>query len=102
MKLGLVLGAGGVVGMAYHAGVLQALAVEGGLDARTADLVVGTSAGSVVGALLRTGTSPQEIWDLVHEDQAAATFERVGGSPLATAARTIGSAYVASRSLVKI
>jgi NTE family protein len=102
MKLGLVLGAGGVVGMSYHAGVLHALAVEGGLDARRADLVVGTSAGSVVGALLRSGVSPEEIWDLVHENQAEATFERVGGSPLATAARAVGSAYVATRSLVRV
>jgi NTE family protein len=102
MKLGLVLGAGGVVGMAYHVGVLQALDREGGLDARSADLIVGTSAGSVIGALLRSGRSPQDIWDLVHDDQAAATFERVSGSPLAQAARTVGSAYVAARSLVKV
>jgi NTE family protein len=102
MKLGLVLGAGGVVGMSYHAGVLRALEREGGLDLAAADLVVGTSAGSVVGALLRSGTTTQEMWDLVHEDATVATFERVTGSPLAQAARAIGSAYVASRSVLRV
>src|SRR4029077_1135525 len=102
MKLGLVLGAGGGGGMSSHAGVRHALAVEGGLDARSADLVVGTSAGSVVGALLRSGRSTRDIWDLVHEDQAVATFERVGGPPLEPAARAVGSAYVATRSLVRV
>src|SRR4051794_17674678 len=51
-KVWLVLGAGGLTGDAFHRGVLRALA-ERGYDARTADLVVGTSAGSMVGAFLR-------------------------------------------------
>ena len=51
-KIGLVLGAGGMTGDAFHRGVLRALR-ERGYDARTADLVVGTSAGSMVGAFLR-------------------------------------------------
>ena len=54
MRFGLVLGAGGVVGMSYHAGVLHALAQEGGIDPASADLIVGTSAGSVMGTLLRS------------------------------------------------
>ena len=57
-KIGLVLGAGGIVGQAYHAGVLSALAEETGWDPRTADLTVGSSAGSVTGAVLRLGGSP--------------------------------------------
>jgi NTE family protein len=52
-----VLGAGGVVGQAYHAGVLAALEKECGFDARTADVVVGTSAGAITGTLLRLGVS---------------------------------------------
>ena len=102
MKLGVVLGAGGVVGMSYHAGVVHALHEVGGIDASGADLLVGTSAGSVVASLLRTGCSPKGCWDLVHEEQAVATFERVSGSPLASAARAIGSVYVGARSLVKV
>lgn len=52
----LVLGAGGLVGQAYHLGVLRALA-EVGYDGRTADVVVGTSAGSLVAAALAAGLS---------------------------------------------
>jgi NTE family protein len=50
----LVLGGGGVTGVAWELGVLQALAAAG-LDLGDADLVVGTSAGSLVGALLAGG-----------------------------------------------
>lgn len=55
-----MLGAGGIVGAAYHAGVLTALAEEG-FDARDADLIVGTSAGSGVGATLRAGFPPLDL-----------------------------------------
>jgi NTE family protein len=57
----IVLGAGGVVGHAYHVGVLNALASEFEWDARVARLVVGTSAGSVVGASLRAGLDPVDM-----------------------------------------
>ncbi len=53
--IGLVLGAGGVVGQAYQAGVLAALEREAHWDARDADIIVGTSAGSVTGAALTSG-----------------------------------------------
>lgn len=56
-SIALVLGAGGVIGGAYHAGALAALAEQTGWDARTADLVVGTSAGAGVAASLRLGIS---------------------------------------------
>src|SRR2546430_1216023 len=64
VKIGLVLGAGGTVGMAYHAGVLRALREVGGFAAEDADLVVGTSAGSVVGAYLRSGWTTEDFWHL--------------------------------------
>lgn len=60
-RTGLVLGAGGIVGQAYHAGVLAALANDLGWDARTADIIVGSSAGSVTGALLRLGIPPADL-----------------------------------------
>ena len=60
-RIGLVLGAGGEVGHAFHAGVLAALADVTGWDARDADVVVGTSAGSIVGALLRAGVSGADL-----------------------------------------
>jgi NTE family protein len=60
-RVGLVLGAGGVVGQAYHAGVLAALEHDLGWDARTAELVVGSSAGSVTGTLLRIGVPAGDL-----------------------------------------
>ena len=45
----LVLGGGGITGIAWEIGVLAGLA-GAGVDLTGADLVVGTSAGSVVGA----------------------------------------------------
>ena len=54
-KLGLVLGGGGVVGISWEIGVLDALAAEGVLDPATAATIIGTSAGSVVGTRIATG-----------------------------------------------
>jgi len=50
----LVLGGGGVAGIAWEVGVLSALQ-DAGVDLDAADLVVGSSAGSVVGAFVRAG-----------------------------------------------
>jgi NTE family protein len=60
-RIGLVLGAGGAVGHAFHAGVLAALTDETGWDARDAEVIVGTSAGSLVGAFLRGGLSAPDL-----------------------------------------
>lgn len=60
-RVGLVLGGGGVVGQAYHAGVLAALQHDLGFDARATDVIVGTSAGSITGALLRLGVSAEDL-----------------------------------------
>jgi NTE family protein len=60
-RIGLVLGAGGVVGHAYHAGTLDGLCDATGWDPRHAEVIVGTSAGSVVGALLRAGFSARDL-----------------------------------------
>jgi NTE family protein len=60
-SIGLVLGAGGVVGQAYQAGVLAALQREAGWDPRQASFVVGTSAGSVTGAALRVGVPATDL-----------------------------------------
>ena len=57
----LVLGAGGVTGIAWELGILKGLADEG-VDLSTADLVIGTSAGSVVGAQVTGGRSLEELY----------------------------------------
>jgi NTE family protein len=61
VSVGLVLGAGGVVGAAYHAGALAALEHDLGWDPRRADVIVGTSAGSLVGALLRRNVPASDL-----------------------------------------
>ena len=53
-RRGLVLGGGGVAGVAWELGLLTGLA-ERGVDLARADVVVGTSAGAVVGATLLHG-----------------------------------------------
>ena len=57
----LVLGAGGTVGMSSHAGVLRALQ-EAGVEPDAADVVIGTSAGSSVGAQLASGAPVEELY----------------------------------------
>lgn len=57
MTFGLVLGAGGQVGEAFHRGVLRAM-IDLGFDPRRADVVVGTSAGSMVASSLRRHAQP--------------------------------------------
>ncbi len=61
MRVGLVLGGGGVVGQAYHSGVLAVLEHDFGFDARTVDVIVGTSAGSITGTLLRLGVPAEDL-----------------------------------------
>lgn len=58
MRVGLVLGAGGVVGASWLMGALEALESETGWRARSAETIIGTSAGSVVGAMLADGIEP--------------------------------------------
>lgn len=58
MRFGLALGGGGLTGTAFHAGVLNALADH--LDARDAEVIVGTSAGSTAAALMRSGFPPTD------------------------------------------
>ncbi len=61
MRWGLVLGGGGVLGGAWMVGALCALQEVHGLDPREAEMIVGTSAGSLVGALLGAGVNTQEL-----------------------------------------
>lgn len=116
MKVGLVLGAGGTVGIAYHVGVLRALEVHAGFAPDSADLVVGTSAGSFMGAYIRAGYSTEEGWDLVlgtHPKYAELSPSELAGvqagilapvfrNPLDIARRGIGSAYLLWRSVARV
>jgi NTE family protein len=55
----LVLGAGGVVGEAWMAGVLAGIEDGAGVDLRNVEALVGTSAGAMVAARLAAGESPR-------------------------------------------
>ncbi len=54
-RRGLVLGGGGVLGASWMIGALTAVEEAYGWDPREADVLVGTSAGSVLSALLASG-----------------------------------------------
>ncbi|MCZ4498312.1 MAG: patatin-like phospholipase family protein [Marmoricola sp.] len=54
MTRALVLGGGGVTGVAWELGILEGLR-RAGTDLSSADTVIGTSAGSVVGTRITTG-----------------------------------------------
>ncbi|MBB3082882.1 patatin-like phospholipase family protein [Geodermatophilus sabuli] len=60
-RAALVLGGGGITGIAWEIGVLAGLA-EAGVDLTGADLVVGTSAGSVVGAQVTGGADLETLF----------------------------------------
>ena len=92
MKVGLVLGGGGVMGGAWLTGGLDALARETGWDPAEADYVVGTSAGSMIGALCASGIPP---WFMVAHSMGE-SFEEVldaHGRPAAEADRSAGAVF---------
>ncbi len=60
-RRGLVLGGGGVLGAAWMVGALTALEAELGVDPREFEVIVGTSAGSVVAGLLGSGVSVPDL-----------------------------------------
>ncbi|MGN6613077.1 MAG: patatin-like phospholipase family protein [Angustibacter sp.] len=60
-RRGLVLGGGGVLGAAWMVGALSAIEDSLDVDLRDVEAIVGTSAGSVVGALLAAGVSVAEL-----------------------------------------
>ena len=77
-----MLGAGGVVGQAYHAGVLASMEHDLGWDPRTADVIVGSSAGSLTGTLLRMGVPASDLASLLVDSplsmDGAGVFEALG------------------------
>jgi NTE family protein len=57
----LVLGSGGITGVAWELGLLAGLAARG-LDLAGADLVIGTSAGALAGAQVASGMGLAELY----------------------------------------
>jgi NTE family protein len=101
MKVGLVLGAGGVMGGAWLTGGLEALARETGWDPGSADHIVGTSAGSLMGALLAAEIPP---WFMVAHS-AGEVFEGLegpDGRAAAGADRSGGAVFRIERRIPRI
>jgi len=81
-RIGLVLGGGGPVGHAYHCGTLRAIEEATAWDPRDADVIVGTSAGAQVAALLRAGMATHDL------------LARVTGADMTDSGAKIAAAYV--------
>jgi NTE family protein len=78
-RVGVVLGGGGIRGASWIMGALHGLVAETGWDPATADLLVGTSAGAVVAALITAGARPWNVLapereDLLRALMVAASF----------------------------
>jgi NTE family protein len=96
----LVLGGGGVTGIAWEIGVLAGLAASG-IDLTSADAVIGTSAGSFVGAAVASGhdlealaeaqstPDPDEINVSASQETIAAWFTAFGAGN----ATAVGAAF---------
>jgi NTE family protein len=78
-RIGLVLGAGGLTGQAFHAGVLSALVEATGWDPRSSSVIVGTSAGAGVGAYLRVGLSAPDLAAMLGEGPMTEAGEELIG-----------------------
>lgn len=76
-RTALVLGGGGITGIAWELGLLTGLA-DAGPDLTDADLVVGTSAGSVVGAQVTSSTPLRELYDRQLEPPSTEQAARAG------------------------
>jgi NTE family protein len=105
-----------MVGIAYHAGVIRALERHSDLRVAEVDLIVGTSAGSVAAAYIRSGYSADELWDLalgIHplmeglgetpaERRAATAFTPAFATPSQFVGRAVGASVSLARSFARL
>ena len=75
----LVLGGGGVTGIAWETGLLAGLA-ELGIDLAAADVIIGTSAGSVVGTDIASGQELEALYQAQLAPPAPEPDARMGWS----------------------
>jgi NTE family protein len=101
MKTGIVLGAGGVIGGAWLTGGLHALAQETGWDPASADCIVGTSAGAMIGSLCASGVPP---WFMVAHSagERFAGLTDAQGRPAEDADRSAGAVFRLEKALPPI
>jgi NTE family protein len=106
MTRALVLGGGGPVGIAWESGLAVGLA-EAGIAWRDADLIIGTSAGSAVGARLAAGLDlstgggpargplPVAAGAAVNMEELMAAWAGAGAGPQTPEERRIGLGRIA-------
>lgn len=87
-RRGLVLGGGGITGIAWETGLLLGLQ-DLGVDVTVADAVVGTSAGSVVGAQITTGIALSDLFAYQVSTPKPAPLARISPVVLAGFARSM-------------
>ena len=81
MTRALILGGGGFTGIAWELGILKGLRDEG-VDLTDADVIIGTSAGSVVGTRLAIGLDLDELYAEQVRPPGSGDFQRMGGARL--------------------
>ncbi|GAB3935369.1 patatin-like phospholipase family protein [Micromonospora vulcania] len=101
MERALVLGGGGVTGIAWELGLLAGLA-ERGLAVSDADLVVGTSAGALVGALVCSEVPLQRLYEAQLTPPRGKAAARLGWVALARLAWAGGRTRDAVRARARI
>lgn len=97
----LVLGGGGLAGIGWEWGVLAGL-LERGIDLRDADVVVGTSAGSVVGTQVAAGLDPVERYRLQLEPPTGEISAALGRGTMLRLGLAILSSRKPERVLARI
>jgi len=88
----LVLGGGGPVGIGWEAGMIKGLFDEG-VDLSQADLIVGTSAGAIVGSQLASGMHIPELYES-HHDRVRQTTDNLAFGPDAAVLEEIDKLWV--------
>jgi NTE family protein len=88
----LVLGGGGILGEAWMTAVIAGLEDSAGFDARGCDGYVGTSAGSIVAAVLVAGIDPRSRLGELPEQPPVPASELAGEPTLFTRALELGLA----------
>ncbi len=110
-RIGLILGGGGVVGVAWELGALAAITTHTGWNPASATVIAGTSAGSMAGAITALGrdlpaitarrtagvtlpdattTPPRSGPATAVVSQELLDLMRPGGRPVAETARAVG------------
>jgi NTE family protein len=93
-RIGLILGGGGVLGVAWELGVLAAITTHAGWNPASATVIAGTSAGSMAGSITALG-----------RDLPAITARRTAGVTLpdtTTAPRSSANTSVVSQDLLDL